>query len=40
MAKIIIEVSDGLHKAVKIKAAKSGKTLKAILTELLEGWIK
>lgn len=40
MPKLIIEIDEKLHKAIKVKAASEGSTLRGVVTELLKQWIK
>ncbi len=39
MAKIIIEVEDKLRNRFKVRVAKEGKSIKTILTELIEKYL-
>lgn len=38
--KVVAQVPEKLHKAAKIKAAKTGRPISEVLREALEEWIK
>lgn len=40
MPKLIIEVSEDLHRAIKMKAAVEGKSIRELVTKILEKWSK
>jgi hypothetical protein len=40
MAKVIIEISEELKRKAKVKLARQGKSMKVVLTNLLEEWVK
>ena len=40
MKRIVVELEDGKHQAIKIKALKLEKTIKQVLTELLATWLE
>lgn len=40
MKRIVLELEDELHTQIKIKAAQESRSLREILTELVERWLK
>ena len=40
MKRIVLDVDEDLHAQIKIKAAQEERTLKDILTELVQRWLK
>ena len=40
MKRIVVELDDKQHQKIKLKAAKTGKSMREIFTELLEKWLK
>ena len=40
MKRIVVELDDDIHLAIKEKAVRLGKSMRAVLTELLEKWLK
>lgn len=40
MKRLVLELEDEKHRAIKEKAVKQGKSMREILTDLLEKWLK
>ena len=40
MKRLVLELEDGLHQQIKEKAVKQGKSMRQVLTVLLEKWLK
>lgn len=40
MTRLVLELDDDFHQKVKVKAAKEDKSMRDIMTELLEDWLK
>ena len=40
MKRLVLELEDEKHQEIKLKALKDGKSMRQILTELLEKWLK
>lgn len=40
MTRLVLELDDDTHQAIKVKAAQANRTIKDMVTELLKKWIK